>query len=72
MSPFTEGTLVGGGSFNVPRKKPRSDQPEEHDNVAKQKFQRAKRIMKKLHKKRGRWDPFEDQNGKDSPYLRKG
>lgn len=61
----------------MPRIGPVVDQSEDRENShARQKLERAKRMMKKLHGKRRRWDrrwdPFDDQNGKESAHLRKG
>jgi hypothetical protein len=61
------------GNPKVPRKKPKPDQSDDQESVALQKLQRAQQFMRKLNNKRKkRWDPFDDQNGKESPYLRKG
>ena len=60
----------------MPRKNTSIDQPEDQEKYVLQKLQRAERIMKNLRKKHRtlnrRWDPFDDQDGKESPYLRKG
>jgi len=55
----------------VPIRNHKSDR-EEMNPQEKQKLRRAKRIEQHLRKDRLNMDPFLDQNGKESPHMRKG